>query len=64
MSQEAHIHEVTVYYEDTDLTGSVYHANYLRYFERARKRGRVRKRERGRERGKGKGVGKGSCPDL
>ena len=30
------VHEVTVYYEDTDLTGSVYHANYLKYFERAR----------------------------
>ncbi len=26
----------TVYYEDTDLSGFVYHANYLRYFERAR----------------------------
>ena len=25
-----------IYYEDTDLSGSVYHANYLRYFERAR----------------------------
>ncbi len=25
-----------VYFEDTDLTGVVYHANYLRYFERAR----------------------------
>ncbi|MGN8159481.1 tol-pal system-associated acyl-CoA thioesterase [Salinisphaera sp. RV14] len=25
-----------VYYEDTDATGVVYHANYLRYFERAR----------------------------
>ena len=27
---------VRVYYEDTDVTGVVYHANYLRYFERAR----------------------------
>src|SRR4051794_3290929 len=27
---------VRVYFEDTDLTGVVYHANYLRYFERAR----------------------------
>jgi len=36
MSQGVHIHEVMVYYEDTDLTGAVYHANYLRYFERAR----------------------------
>ena len=25
-----------IYYEDTDLSGAVYHANYLRYFERAR----------------------------
>lgn len=29
-------HVVRVYYEDTDLSGAVYHANYLRYFERAR----------------------------
>jgi tol-pal system-associated acyl-CoA thioesterase len=36
MSGEAHIHEVVIYYEDTDLTGAVYHANYLCYFERAR----------------------------
>ncbi len=27
---------IRIYYEDTDLTGVVYHANYLRYFERAR----------------------------
>jgi acyl-CoA thioester hydrolase len=27
---------VRVYYEDTDASGVVYHANYLRYFERAR----------------------------
>jgi len=27
---------VRVYYEDTDLGGVVYHANYLRYLERAR----------------------------
>lgn len=27
---------VRVYYEDTDLAGVVYYANYLRYFERAR----------------------------
>lgn len=25
-----------VYYEDTDLSGFVYHANYLKFFERAR----------------------------
>ena len=27
---------IRVYYEDTDFTGMVYHANYLRYFERGR----------------------------
>ncbi len=27
---------VRVYYEDTDFTGLVYHANYLKYFERGR----------------------------
>ncbi|MDT0635655.1 tol-pal system-associated acyl-CoA thioesterase [Spectribacter hydrogenoxidans] len=27
---------IRVYYEDTDASGVVYHANYLRYFERAR----------------------------
>lgn len=27
---------VQIYYEDTDHSGVVYHANYLRYFERAR----------------------------
>ena len=27
---------VRIYYEDTDLGGVVYHANYLRYMERAR----------------------------
>jgi len=26
---------VRVYYEDTDIAGVVYHANYLRFFERA-----------------------------
>lgn len=28
--------EVTVYYEDTDCMNVVYHANYLRFLERAR----------------------------
>lgn len=28
--------EVRVYYEDTDLAGIVYHANYLKFFERGR----------------------------
>ena len=27
---------VRVYYEDTDLSGFVYHANYLKFFERGR----------------------------
>lgn len=27
---------VQIYYEDTDHSGVVYHANYLKYFERAR----------------------------
>ena len=31
-----HSHPVTIYYEDTDLSGVVYHANYFKYFERAR----------------------------
>ena len=31
-----HRFPVTVYFEDTDLSKIVYHANYLRYFERAR----------------------------
>ena len=31
-----HLYAVRAYYEDTDLSGLVYHANYLRWFERAR----------------------------
>ncbi len=31
-----HLFPLRVYYEDTDLSGVVYHANYLRYMERAR----------------------------
>ncbi len=31
-----HHYPVRVYYEDTDMGGVVYHANYLRYIERAR----------------------------
>ncbi|MCC2655135.1 MAG: ybgC [Panacagrimonas sp.] len=27
---------IRIYWEDTDASGVVYHANYLRYFERAR----------------------------
>lgn len=32
----SHRHPITVYYEDTDMAGIVYYANYLRYIERAR----------------------------
>jgi acyl-CoA thioester hydrolase len=32
----AHHFPVTVYYEDTDFSGVVYHASYLRFIERAR----------------------------
>lgn len=31
-----HLFVLRVYFEDTDLTGVVYHANYLRFMERAR----------------------------
>lgn len=31
-----HRFPIRVYFEDTDLSGIVYHANYLRYMERAR----------------------------
>ena len=31
-----HCLPIRVYYEDTDFTGLVYHANYVRYFERGR----------------------------
>lgn len=31
-----HLLPVRVYYEDTDFTGVVYHATYLRFFERGR----------------------------
>lgn len=31
-----HLYAVRVYFEDTDLSGITYHANYLRWFERAR----------------------------
>ena len=32
----AHRYPIQIYYEDTDHSGVVYHANYLKYFERAR----------------------------
>jgi len=31
-----HLFPIRVYYEDTDLSGLVYHANYLKFCERAR----------------------------
>ncbi|MGI3186680.1 tol-pal system-associated acyl-CoA thioesterase [Nioella aestuarii] len=31
-----HLFHTRVYYEDTDLAGIVYHANYLKFIERAR----------------------------
>src|SRR5688572_3526710 len=36
MEARVHYLPVRIYYEDTDFSGLVYHANYLRYFERAR----------------------------
>ncbi len=36
MAGREHVLPVRIYYEDTDFTGAVYHANYLRYFERGR----------------------------
>lgn len=36
MVDGVHVLPVRVYYEDTDFTGVVYHATYLRYFERGR----------------------------
>ena len=36
MSERVHRFAVRVYYEDTDFSGVVYHANYLRFLERGR----------------------------
>jgi acyl-CoA thioester hydrolase len=36
VSDAVYLFDVQIYYEDTDLSGFVYHPNYLRYFERAR----------------------------
>ncbi len=33
---KTHLLPIRVYYEDTDFSGIVYHANYLRYLERGR----------------------------
>ena len=55
MSDQYHSHRVHIYYEDTDLSGVVYHANYLKYFERAREHmlGRARLVQLLEEEGKG-----------
>ena len=34
--KKVHSSSISVYYEDTDSTGVVYHTNYLKYAERAR----------------------------
>ena len=36
MSHQVHEFAVTVHYEDTDMAGIVYHANYLKFIERGR----------------------------
>ena len=36
MEGRTHVLPLRVYYEDTDATGMVYYANYLRFIERAR----------------------------
>lgn len=36
IAEARHLFAVRVYFEDTDLSGVVYHANYLRFMERAR----------------------------
>lgn len=36
MSTSVYELDVDVYYDDTDFSGVVYHANYLKYMERAR----------------------------
>jgi acyl-CoA thioester hydrolase len=33
---DTHILPLRIYYEDTDFSGRVYHASYLRFFERGR----------------------------
>ena len=33
---KTHVFPIRVYYEDTDFSGLVYHANYLRFMERGR----------------------------
>jgi acyl-CoA thioester hydrolase len=36
IKQKTHFFQIRVFYEDTDFTGIVYHANYLKFAERVR----------------------------
>ncbi|WP_037310758.1 tol-pal system-associated acyl-CoA thioesterase [Ruegeria halocynthiae] len=36
IKHRTHVFPIRVYYEDTDMGGVVYHANYLKFIERAR----------------------------
>ena len=36
IESKVHVLPIRVYYEDTDFSGAVYHANYLKFCERAR----------------------------
>lgn len=36
ITAKVHVLPIRVYYEDTDFSGAVYHANYLKFCERAR----------------------------
>ena len=36
LTNGVHTFPIRVYYEDTDFSGIVYHANFLRFIERAR----------------------------
>jgi acyl-CoA thioester hydrolase len=36
IEDKTHLFGVRIYYEDTDFSGLVYHAQYLKFFERAR----------------------------
>ena len=36
LTPEGHVLPVRIYFEDTDFSGVVYHANYIRYMERGR----------------------------
>ena len=36
IKEKTHFFQIRVFYEDTDFTGIVYHANYLKFAERGR----------------------------